>query len=61
MDPERAPGPAGRSDPGMTTVEYTLGTVVAAAFALVLLNVIEDGKVLKAINDLILGAINSAT
>jgi len=42
-----------RSDAGMSTVEYAVGTVAAAAFAAVLYQIVTGGSVLSGLTDLI--------
>lgn len=47
-------GPDGDlSDAGMSTVEYAVGTVAAAAFAAVLYQIVTGGSVLAGLTDLI--------
>ncbi len=41
------------SDAGMSTVEYAVGTVAAAAFAAVLYQIVTGGSVLAGLTDLI--------
>ena len=42
-----------RADAGMSTVEYAVGTVAAAAFAAVLYQIVTGGSVLSGLTDLI--------
>lgn len=44
---------AGMSDAGMSTVEYAVGTVVAAAFAAVLYQIVTGSSVVAGLTDLI--------
>ncbi|WP_420123548.1 DUF4244 domain-containing protein [Nakamurella sp.] len=45
--------PDDRSDAGMSTVEYAVGTVAAAAFAAVLYQIVTGGSVLAGLTELI--------
>lgn len=47
------PGEEDRSDAGMSTVEYAVGTVAAAAFAAVLYQIVTAGSVLAGLTELI--------
>lgn len=47
-------------DAGMTTVEYAIGTVVAAAFAAVLYRIVTGDSIVTALADLIRRALNTA-
>jgi len=47
------PGPEDLSDAGMSTVEYAVGTVAAAAFAAVLYQIVTGGSVLAGLTELI--------
>ncbi|WP_407940132.1 DUF4244 domain-containing protein [Nakamurella leprariae] len=47
-------------DAGMSTVEYAVGTVVAAAFAAVLYRIVTGDSVVSGLTDLINGALSSA-
>ena len=47
-------------DAGMTTVEYAIGTVVAAAFAAVLYRIVTGDSIVTALTDLIRRALNTA-
>ncbi|MCX5398656.1 DUF4244 domain-containing protein [Streptomyces sp. NBC_00102] len=48
----------GRSDRGMTTSEYAMGTIAACAFAAVLYKVVNSGAVRDALQSLIKGALD---
>lgn len=47
-----------RDDSGMSTVEYAIGTVAAAAFAAVLYTVISGDSIVTALTDLIRRALS---
>ena len=49
-----------RSDAGMTTAEYAVGTLAAVAFAAVLLAVVKSGAVSAALTAIITTALGSA-
>ncbi len=49
-----------RSDAGMSTVEYAIGTVVAAAFAAVLYRIVTGGSVVAGLTNLIQSAMSTA-
>jgi len=49
-----------RSDAGMTTAEYAVGTLAAVAFAAVLLAVVRSGAVATALTSIITNALGSA-
>lgn len=49
-----------RSDDGMSTVEYAIGTIAAAAFAGILLAVVNSDAVMAGLNALIARAMGSA-
>lgn len=49
-----------RSDAGMSTVEYAVGTVVAAAFAAVLYQIVTGDSVINGLTDLINRALATA-
>jgi hypothetical protein len=49
-----------QDDRGMSTVEYAIGTLAAAAFALVLMKVLTSGVVAAEINDLVLDALSGS-
>ncbi|MFI8437080.1 DUF4244 domain-containing protein [Streptomyces sp. NPDC079020] len=49
----------GRSDRGMTTSEYAVGTIAACAFAAVLYKVVNSGPVLSAMQSLIKDALDA--
>ena len=56
-------GEAGQTwapDAGMTTVEYAIGTVVAAAFAAVLYRIVTGDSIVAALTDLIRRALITA-
>lgn len=55
---ERALGIA-RDDRGMSTVEYALGTVAAAAFGALLYTVVTGGQITDALTDIIERALNT--
>ena len=55
---ERAMGVAG-DDRGMSTVEYALGTVAAAAFGALLYTVVTGGQITDALTDIIERALNT--
>ncbi|MEI7034203.1 DUF4244 domain-containing protein [Streptomyces pratensis] len=48
-----------RSDRGMTTSEYAVGTIAACAFAAVLYKVVNSGPVLSAMQSLVEGALDA--
>lgn len=48
-----------RNDQGLTTVEYALGTLAAAALAIVLYTVVNNGAVGTAFEDIITDALNT--
>jgi len=50
---------AGMSDAGMSTVEYAVGTVVAAAFAAVLYKIVTGDSVIAGLTNLINTALNT--
>jgi hypothetical protein len=47
----------GKSDKGMTTAEYAVGTLAAVAFAGILLKVVTSGTVQAALNAIIVKAL----
>jgi Protein of unknown function (DUF4244) len=47
-----------RSDIGMTTAEYAVGTVAAVAFAVVLFKVVQSPAVHSALSAVVTGALN---
>jgi hypothetical protein len=47
-----------RSDAGMTTAEYAVGTVAAVAFAVVLFKVVQSPAVHGALSAIVTGALN---
>lgn len=49
-----------RSDDGMSTVEYAIGTIAAAAFAGILLAIINSDAVMQGLNALIARAMGGA-
>lgn len=49
----------GRADDGMSTVEYAIGTVAAAAFAAVLYAVVSGDTVVTALTDLVQRALST--
>lgn len=49
----------GRDDDGMSTVEYAIGTVAAAAFAAVLYAVLSGDTVVTALTDLVQRALGT--
>lgn len=49
-----------RSDRGMTTSEYAMGTIAACAFAAVLYKVVNSGAVQDALQSLIKGALDGS-
>lgn len=49
-----------RRDDGMSTVEYAIGTVAAAAFAAVLYAVLSGESVVTALTDLVTRALSTA-
>lgn len=46
------------ADAGMTTVEYAIGTVVAAAFAAVLYQIVTGDSIVSALGNLISSALS---
>ncbi|MFF2222656.1 DUF4244 domain-containing protein [Streptomyces globisporus] len=52
-------GRLGRSDRGMTTSEYAVGTIAACAFAAVLYKVVNSGPVLSALQSLVEDALDA--
>ncbi|TKV58977.1 DUF4244 domain-containing protein [Nakamurella flava] len=55
-----AAGPAGPAgDAGMSTVEYAVGTVVAAAFAAVLYKIVTGDSVVAGLTNLVESALSS--
>ncbi|NLZ57904.1 MAG: DUF4244 domain-containing protein [Corynebacterium sp.] len=48
-----------RNDDGLTTVEYALGTLAAAALAVVLYTVVNSGAVADAFEDIIADALSA--
>lgn len=50
----------GRSDRGMTTSEYAMGTIAACAFAAVLYKVVNSAAVQDALQSLIKGALDGS-
>lgn len=48
-----------REDDGMSTVEYALGTVAAAAFGALLYTVVTGGTISDALTDIIQRALNT--
>lgn len=48
-----------RNDKGLTTVEYALGTLAAAALAIVLYTVVNNGAVGAAFEDIITDALST--
>lgn len=49
------------TDDGMSTVEYAIGTVAAAAFGAILYTVITGDSVVNALTNIISRALNTAT
>ena len=49
------------ADDGMSTVEYAIGTVAAAAFGAILYTVITGDSVVNALTNIISRALNTAT
>lgn len=49
-----------REDDGMSTVEYAIGTVAAAAFAAVLYAVVSGDSIVTALTDLVQRALTTA-
>ena len=49
------------ADEGMSTVEYAIGTVAAAAFGAILYTVITGDSVVNALTNIINRALNTAT
>lgn len=47
-----------RTDAGMSTAEYAVGTVAAVAFAAVLYKVVQSGAVQSALSAIVEGALN---
>ncbi|WP_007027867.1 DUF4244 domain-containing protein [Saccharomonospora iraqiensis] len=56
----RRPAPAGEgpNDAGMSTAEYAIGTVAAAAFAALLYAVVTDDSVLEALTSVVRRALS---
>ncbi|MBM7058897.1 DUF4244 domain-containing protein [Streptomyces durocortorensis] len=52
-------GRLGRSDQGMTTSEYAVGTIAACAFAAVLYKVVNSGPVMSALQSLVEDALDA--
>ncbi|MFJ2182943.1 DUF4244 domain-containing protein [Streptomyces anulatus] len=52
-------GRVGRSDRGMTTSEYAVGTIAACAFAAVLYKVVNSGPVMSALQSLVEDALDA--
>ena len=50
----------GANDAGMSTVEYAIGTVVAAAFAAVLYKIVTGGSVVSGLTSLINTALHTS-
>lgn len=50
-----------RTDRGMTTAEYAVGTVAAATFAGVLISIFKDGSVLELLLKIILWILKTFT
>lgn len=48
-----------QSDDGMTTVEYAVGTVVAAAFAAVLYRIVTGDSIVTGLTNLVVSALSS--
>lgn len=48
------------SDAGMTTVEYAIGTVVAAAFAAVLYRIVTGDSIVSGLTNLIQSALSTS-
>lgn len=59
--PESAPGLAADFplDAGMSTVEYAVGTVVAAAFAAVLYRIVTGDSIVSGLTNLVQSALNT--
>ncbi|MER7696765.1 DUF4244 domain-containing protein [Streptomyces sp. NPDC096095] len=55
----RRAGRLDRSDRGMTTSEYAVGTIAACAFAAVLYKVVNSGPVLSALQSLVEDALDA--
>lgn len=51
--------PARSKDAGMSTAEYAVGTIAAAAFAAILYQVITGGSIITALGNLIQRALNT--
>ena len=49
------------ADDGMSTVEYAIGTVAAAAFGAILYTVVTGDSVVNALTNIISRALNTAT
>ncbi len=49
------------TDDGMSTVEYAIGTVAAAAFGAILYTVVTGDSVVNALTNIISRALNTAT
>ena len=52
-------GPDDSSDAGMSTVEYAVGTVVAAAFAAVLYRIVTGDSIVAGLTSLVQSALNT--
>lgn len=48
-------------DDGMTTIEYAMGSLAAAALAATLYAVVSGGKISKALTDIVMQALNSVS
>nr|WP_281706761.1 DUF4244 domain-containing protein [Corynebacterium argentoratense] len=48
-------------DDGMTTIEYAMGSLAAAALAAALYAVVSGGKISKALTDIVMQALNSVS
>jgi hypothetical protein len=55
LSPDRTP----ESDAGMSTVEYAVGTVVAAAFAAVLYRIVTGDSIVAGLTSLVQSALNT--
>lgn len=58
-DPTGSSAAGGHRDDGMSTVEYAIGTVVAAAFAAVLYRIVTGDSVVAGLTDLINSALST--
>jgi hypothetical protein len=58
--PKNVDGQDAGSDAGMSTVEYAVGTVVAAAFAAVLYQIVTGDSVVSGLTDLINRALSTS-